>query len=305
MITEKDFNNVVENIRDGLYIVDYNMKIVFWNKAAEKITGFKSEEVLGSSCSDNILNHVDGKGNNLCKGICPLRRTIFDGEHRQLQLYLHHKEGHVIPITINTFPRYNEGGKIIGGLELFSTLPSEIYMEAQIEKLSELSLIDSLTELSNKRFIENEIKSCLDQRKRHGISFGILFFDCDDFADFNDEYGRKTGDQILKEIAKTSLNSIRISDKVSRWDKDKFLGIFQNLSNRGLYEMAERLRVLIKQTRIKYKDRFLSVSVSIGGTLAEHDDDLHSLIAKAEKLLQKCKETSKNQVIIENFSPNK
>ena len=303
MITEIDYKNIVKNMQDGLYFVDYKMKIIFWNEAAEKITGYKSKEVIGTSCSDNILVQTDNDGKKLCGGISPLRRTVFDGESRQMQLFLHHKEGHRVPVSMHVFPMHSEDGRVIGGIEVFSENRSWVYTEAQIKKLKELSQIDPLTEISNRRYILNHIKSCLDQRKRHSIPFGILFLNCDDFASFNDEYGRKRGDKILKAIAKTSLNSIRISDKVSRLEGDKFMGVFQNLSNRGLYEMAERLRFMIKQTRIEHGNRFISVEVSIGGALAEHDDDLESLLTKADSLLKKCKEKGKNQVMIEHFSP--
>jgi len=101
MSLEKDFyESIIENLYEGLYFVDRNRVIKYWNKAAEQISGYTANEVVGKSCSDNILNHVDSKGNNLCTGMCPLAATITDGKPREDEVYMHHKNGHRIPFSV-------------------------------------------------------------------------------------------------------------------------------------------------------------------------------------------------------------
>ena len=56
------YENLLDDLYDGLYFTDTNRKITFWNKGAEKITGYKSDEVVGSHCGDNILMHVNDQG---------------------------------------------------------------------------------------------------------------------------------------------------------------------------------------------------------------------------------------------------
>ena len=100
MSLEKDsYERIVENLHDGLYFVDQDRIITYWNKAAEQISGFAAEEVLGKSCSDNILTHVDSEGNRLCTEMCPLAATIADGTYRETEIYMHHKSGHRIPVS--------------------------------------------------------------------------------------------------------------------------------------------------------------------------------------------------------------
>ncbi len=83
-----DYKSLIENIFDGLYLVDKDRSIIYWNKVAEKITGYRSEEVIGRRCRDNILVHVDDNGQSLCHGRCPLQATIQDlwCDTRDLQL---------------------------------------------------------------------------------------------------------------------------------------------------------------------------------------------------------------------------
>jgi len=77
-----DYKDILNDLHDGLYIIDTNRKIVFWNKASEEITGYKSSEVVGSHCYDNILTHIDSDGNNLCTTMCPLLATMEDKKNR-------------------------------------------------------------------------------------------------------------------------------------------------------------------------------------------------------------------------------
>ena len=60
---------------EGAYMVDKDRTILFWNKAAENLTGYRASEVVGKHCDDNLLMHVNEKGENLCKEFCPLKQS--------------------------------------------------------------------------------------------------------------------------------------------------------------------------------------------------------------------------------------
>lgn len=53
---------IINNLNDGVYFVDLDRRILFWNKAAERITGYSADEIMGRQCQDNILNHIDEDG---------------------------------------------------------------------------------------------------------------------------------------------------------------------------------------------------------------------------------------------------
>jgi PAS domain-containing protein len=85
------YKRLLDSLNDAVYFVDRERRIVYWNKGAERITGFSSDDVLGHLCYDNLLSHVDGKGQELCRGHCPLSATMADGEAREAQVFLRHK----------------------------------------------------------------------------------------------------------------------------------------------------------------------------------------------------------------------
>ena len=67
---EYNYKDIFQSLHDGVYFVDRNRRITYWNPAAERITGFLAGEVIGSRCMDNVLIHIDEAGRSLCKGFC-------------------------------------------------------------------------------------------------------------------------------------------------------------------------------------------------------------------------------------------
>ena len=84
---------IVENLSDGIYMVDRERQITYWNRGAERISGYSSAEVVGRHCFDNILGHVDAAGNSLCHSACPLAQTMSDGDAREVSIWLKHADG--------------------------------------------------------------------------------------------------------------------------------------------------------------------------------------------------------------------
>ena len=72
-IINGNMKEILDNLYDGVYIVDKDRRIHYWNKAAEELTGYSASGLLGSCCNDNILNHVDEAGNKLCSDDCPAK----------------------------------------------------------------------------------------------------------------------------------------------------------------------------------------------------------------------------------------
>jgi len=291
---EFDYKDFIENMHDGLYFVDTDRKIIYWNKSAENITGYKANEVTGFSCSDNILIHVDGKGNSLCLRKCPLAFTIEDGKTREAEVYLHHKDGHRVPVWVRVSPLLDTQGKIVGGAELFSDLSSREPIQLKIEELEKLAFLDNLTELANRRFIELELESRFAEMKRYGLSFGILMMDIDHFKTFNDTYGHDIGDLVLKTVAKTLKTNARPFDLFGRWGGEEFLGIIRNVDISVLKKIGNRCRILVENTHVLVENFNLNVTMSVGASLAEAEDTIHSLIKRADVFLYKSKERGRN-----------
>jgi PAS domain S-box-containing protein len=120
---------VLGALNDGVYATDTHRRIVYWSKAAERITGWPAEEVVGTRCSDGILCHVDKDGHPLCgREYCPLHRAIVTDQASTIPLILfaRSKSGERIPMRASVAPIHDAAGNVIGGVESFRDLSGQI-----------------------------------------------------------------------------------------------------------------------------------------------------------------------------------
>ncbi len=292
------YKSLLDNLSDGIYFVDCQRKITYWNKGAERISGFCAEEVQENYCWNNILRHINDQGVVLCHGICPLAATILDGQAREASVYLHHKEGHRVPVLVRTAPLYDAHRHIIGAIEIFSDNTAQSMITQRVNELERLALLDPLTQLANRRYIEMNLHSRLEELRRYRWPFGVLFLDVDHFKFINDTYGHATGDEILRMLARTFTANMRTSDIFGRWGGEEFVAIVRNIDYEHLYNLAERLRMLIAESYLIENSSVIHVTISIGGTLAHADDTVESLLQRADHLMYQSKTAGRNRVII-------
>ena len=108
------YRDVLDTIYDGVYFLDRQRKIFFWNKGAERITGYRAADVMGRSCADDILCHVDKQGRHMCREGCPAADVLNDGQRREAEVYLLHKNGYRKPVRIRVAPIEDASGRLEG-----------------------------------------------------------------------------------------------------------------------------------------------------------------------------------------------
>lgn len=287
---------ILDDLNDGLYLTDTNRIIIYWNRGAERISGFTAADVVGRSCMANLLTHADSEGVSLCKSHCPLAKTITDCLNREAEVYMHHKDGHRIPVLVRTSPLKDKAGKVIGGVELFTDLTNLLAHNIRVQELEKLALLDTLTQLANRSYLEREIEARFEEMKRIGILFAILFIDIDHFKMVNDTYGHDVGDKVLQFVAKTLVSNSRPFDLFGRWGGEEFIGVVRNIDAEGLILLGNRMRMLIENSYLLHENKKLSVNVSIGATLVRPTDSCESIIKRADNLLYESKSQGRNRL---------
>ncbi len=295
----EDIETILSNLHDALYIVDRDCRITYWNKAAEEITGYASEEVLGKSCADGLFVRVDRRGSQLGEGKCPLVQSMEDGQGRDAEVFLHHRSGHRVAVLVRVAPLRDDGGQVVGGVELFIENPSRDAMRVQLDELRKLALIDTLTGVPNRRHFATQIQACLAHLERDSMPFGVLFVDIDHFKRFNDTFGHESGDDALRVVADTLVKSVRPFDTVSRWGGEEFAIVFPNTDAAALAVVAERVRALVEKADVQLDSTPQRVTVSIGGTEAQHGDTIEALIGRADRLMYASKQRGRNCVTLD------
>jgi diguanylate cyclase (GGDEF)-like protein/PAS domain S-box-containing protein len=294
-----DITDVAESLHDGLYITDRGRRIVYWNKAAERITGFRSDEVLNRRCADNILMHVDGEGTCLCTQSCPLASTMADRTPREADVYLQHKNGHRVPVHVRTRPVVSASGEVIGAVEVFSERNAAQALRERIAQLEQLALIDPLTQLPNRRYLGSTLVAQFQMLARSGIPFAVVFLDIDDFKRLNDRHGHDAGDTVLRTVARTLTATVRAHDTVGRWGGEEFLAVLPNTDRSGLAVLADRLCRMVRHSRIQMGTGAETVTVSVGATLARPDEPPGTLLRRVDGLMYISKRAGGDSVTLD------
>jgi diguanylate cyclase (GGDEF)-like protein/PAS domain S-box-containing protein len=300
MLREKDFyKELIDNLYDGVYFVDRERVITFWNKGAERITGYRAEQAVGRACRDNMLNHVTANGVPLCGDGCPLAACMQDGRPRKAEVFLHHADGYRVPVVIRATPLRDDQGEIIGAIESFYNNESVITTRRQLHEMRRAVLIDPLTGISNRRHLEGRLQAMIAESRHTNVGLGLLFIDVDHFKEFNDNFGHVTGDRILSMVANDLRHNLRTTDTVGRWAGDEFLAILSDVRDKlHLRSIAVKLKNLVECSRIDLEEKSLFVTISVGGTLLLPDDTPESFVRRADELMYSSKKLGRNRVAV-------
>jgi len=164
--------------------------------------------------------------------------------------------------------------------------------------LEELSIRDDLTQLYNRRFFGEKLReySFLAERFEHPLS--CIMCDIDHFKEFNDTFGHQAGDYILYSIANILTKNIRRTDIIARYGGEEFVIILPNTDLEVAVTLAEKLRVAIETTDLKYRGKLLKCTASFGVGSGFGEKMLHdTLVHQADEALYVAKGTGRNKVV--------
>jgi diguanylate cyclase (GGDEF)-like protein/PAS domain S-box-containing protein len=301
MSEDKDFyKDIIDNLYDGVYFVDRERVITYWNKGAERITGYAGEKVIGRSCRDNVLNHVTAAGVQLCNDGCPLAACMLDGNVREADVFLHHADGHRVPVLVRAAPLRDAEGNITGAVETFSSDAGVMTVRKELRELRHTVQTDMLTGIGNRQLLERRLRGAIAELEHQtDTAAGLLFIDIDRFKPLNDSYGHDIGDKALGMVAATLRHNLRDTDIVGRWGGDEFLAILSDVGSLEAFQsVAEKLRMLVEYSRLDLAATSLTITISVGATLFLPTDTPESIVRRADALMYQSKQAGRNQVII-------
>jgi diguanylate cyclase (GGDEF)-like protein/PAS domain S-box-containing protein len=287
---------LLDSMPDGFYYVDRDRNIIYWNTTAEKITGYRSSELVGRSCANNILRHMDTEGHELCEHGCPLQETMRDGKPRSAQVFLHHKKGHRVPVYMRTAPFENKDGEIIGAIETFSDGSQELDMFRELEHLKKDAFLDPLLKVGNRRLAEVIIAG-ISHNPDDASPPGIIFFDIDSLKQINDVHGHPAGDHVLEMISQSVISALRQTDSLIRWGGDEFLIFLSNIDRQKLEGIAERVRLFAERSFLMLGEEKISTTVSVGASFIQPGESFAGAMKRIDALMYEGKRLGKNRVV--------
>ncbi len=165
------------------------------------------------------------------------------------------------------------------------------------ESMQALASTDLLTGLLNRRFFERTIEEEIERMKRTGDEAGLILLDIDMFKRFNDRYGHRFGDEVLKSVAHTAHDELRSPfDRVGRWGGEEFVIMINAVTSEQVSLIAERLRARIEEMVVEFEGKRAKVTASFGCSQLTAEDQLQDVLERADQALYIAKDIGRNRV---------
>ncbi len=295
---EKRLRTITDSAADAIIQIDAMGRVVFWNKAAEKIFEYTAEEIAGKELSDFIVpeEHMDKHRNGLKKFRESGEGPLMNQTH---ELPAVRKDGTEFPIEMAiSAVRLGEEWHAVGVLRDISERKK---ME---EAIRQMAYYDSLTGLPNRLLFRERLDQLLLREKWKKRSAAVLFLDLDRFKTINDSLGHTFGDELLKVVAIRLEKCLREGDTVARLKEgdtvarlggDEFTILLQDLAKTDDISLVlEKILNAIKQP-IEINGQEVFISASIGVSVFPDDgEDSDTLLKNADIAMYRAKSEGKN-----------
>ena len=295
-LDHKIYKQMLDHLAEAVYFVDTRRKILYWNRAAEALTGYAADEVVGHFCFENILKHVDDRMEPLCEGRCPLAHAVETGRAVEKRVFLSHREGHRVPVNVKVIPITGDGGAIIGAVELFSDASAFLEVEQLNVSLQNLIRIDPLTQLPNRRAMMEALEREYQRYLRYATPLSLIFADVDHFKRVNDTFGHPVGDRTLQWVARNLTMAVRKADMVGRFGGEEFMILLAATESQPAFRIAEHLRDHL--AGLVFPETGWTITVSLGVTALRPVDSLEFLLDRADAAMYRSKELGRNRVTL-------
>jgi PAS domain S-box-containing protein/diguanylate cyclase (GGDEF)-like protein len=279
---EEIYRDVLESLETGVYLVDRDRKILFWNDGAEKITGYLRHEVIGRCCGDGLLVHCDADSTVLCGSACPLLEVVRDGKPRKTTLYLRHKEGYRVPVWIRAVPIRDQNGHILGAAESFDEAHGIACPSAALDAPADDGCLYEFAQPADQDLVTSALHDNLDDLAQHGTSFGVLCLRMDGLDRLRASRGVQASERMLWVAAQTLAADLRSTDLLGEWGRDQLVVIATPCPEQALMSVATRVKSVVNLAGMRWWGESVSVTFSVGATMARSGDTPVTILKRAQ-----------------------
>jgi diguanylate cyclase (GGDEF)-like protein/PAS domain S-box-containing protein len=281
----KLYRSVLDSLLTGVYLVDHEQKIVFWNAGAERITGHLRQDVVGRSSRCDLVARGQGQTCFVSEVSEAIVAVLREGKPAVLNVSLRHKDGHRILVRMRAVPIRNSHGSVIGAAESFEESIAVSNWDRRKKKLGAFGLLDPATEVPSKAYIQSQLRKQIMTFAECPIPFSVLNILVDQIDEVRAKYGARAVAAILRAVGQTLENSLRPTDLLGLGSGNQFLTILTECPAAEVEKVARRLKSTVPYAEIKWWGEDLSVTASFGGATVDPGDTVESLIERAEKSL--------------------
>jgi len=273
---------------DCIMAVDKAGKIHLVNGAVVRTFGYARAELLGMPM-ETLFPPGTGRG-----GGKDIYDAIKTGESWWGEVIAQRRDGSRFPLHVALSFAHDPSGVVT-----FAVIIARDVTELQrlLGKLTQLSIMDELTEIYNVRYFWARFRYEMLRSRRYEQNLAVLMLDLDRFKRVNDRYGHQTGDKVLRHVASLMKAVTREVDIVTRYGGEEFAVILPNTGQAGAMSCAENIRRTVESTTLAVEGNELHVTLSVGAACLDADvKDEDDLLRRADAALRRAKALGRNRV---------
>jgi PAS domain S-box-containing protein len=270
----KLFRHLVEDLPVGIYIVDQERRIRFWNHGAERITGHLSHDVVGHVVED-AMRVCDRRGNSLSGEHCPVAMTLNLRKPQRCTAFSLHKNGHRTAVRIHTRPILEYGDAIGGATVMFE----EVFANRDESSGATMyGCLDTNTGIPSRRVTRAVLRECMATLEQSHIGFGLLRIRLLGLKEFRAEHGPQAVAPFLRTAAHTLRQSLEAESFLGCWDENEFLVVLTSASPMMVAITGEVLCNLLNHSEVSWWGDHFPIEAEADYTVASAGTGLETLL---------------------------
>ncbi|MBU5334215.1 MAG: diguanylate cyclase [Anaerocolumna aminovalerica] len=288
---------VLNNVNEGIIIVNENFDIFFWNSYMETITNIKGSNAIGSNLYTVLPSLNKNYFKNVVKNIlndgyamffsAAMHQDLLDTEERFNIKISRIQDEHKTSILLEF---HNVTGQMAQIKQLKKYIKELYHVNKELKEkekeIEDLAYYDQLTGVANRTLFYILAEKYIQKAKRNNSLLGIMFIDIDKFKSINDTYGHQVGDKIIIKAANILKKATRETDIVVRYGGDEFVVILPNMKDISDYKIVASKINNLNENVVYMEDKEIKLSFSIGISIYPNDgDNIDKLIVKADKAM--------------------
>jgi diguanylate cyclase (GGDEF)-like protein/PAS domain S-box-containing protein len=296
---------LIETMNDGVLVLDVQNRIVDINPAMEKFINGKASSFMGKNAFDVLTPWMEKTELHLDRAETRSELTVPLSQSRYLDLQI--------------TPLYDRNQILNGRLMVFRDITERKQVEKRLRfvndklqgqlieigllqsKLREQAIRDSLTNLFNRRYLEETLERELSRAARENYPVCVIMIDLDHFKRVNDTYGHEAGDLVLKAIADALSEHSRRGDFACRYGGEEFVIAMPNITMGVAYERAEMLRQSLNLLSVPYEYYNISVTISMGiSCYPENGQTREAILRAADQAMYAAKQAGRDHILSYN-----
>jgi len=284
---------IVNNMAEGLMIIEANGRIQFTNPACDGYLGYDAHELAGKYISEMLNPLVAQEYLEYFARYAANPETAHS--HGTREVIIRHKLGSSVCMDLTLTPMFLRQPLFIGLLHDIT------HHKLSEDALQRAAMVDPLTKIANRRHFDSFLEKEWQRAIRTGSPLSLVVLDVDHFKLYNDTLGHAAGDVCLQEVAQAiSSHALRVTDIAARYGGEEFVLLFAETDAEAATMLAESVRAHVEGLQLPHPrsltSAWITVSIGVATIVPNQLDNIETLFVAADRAMYVAKEEGRNQV---------